>query len=255
MSSHKILTFLAILNLFPVMGIAGQLLVVGQGEASSAPDKYTIQLTVTSICYETTQQAKNENSQLANQLIALSQKYKRSENDKITTHPGGFIRSTEYLPEESHHSKILCERKWKTWNTVTLNLHDIQSLPSLQDELVDFLKPYETLSIDKTEQTFIQLSSPQFGLTEENEKSLQKQAQNLSLKDAQEQIKNFDDTCHFASLKLESVASPSFTNTVRYGAKSVGSNESSTPVIPEQITVTAIWNFIWEFDSAPGCYN
>ncbi len=255
MNRQASLFLLLTLFIKPLLAVAGTIAITGQGESSSPPDMYSIELKVNSICYETTQQAKLDNARIANQLIAISQKYARNSKDKVTTHPGSFIRSTEYLPSESGHSKILCERKWKTWNTISLTIHDIQSLAELQDELVTFLAPIEMVQPEKQEQTFIHLSSPHFGLTKENLTILRKQAQQSALQDAKDQFQNFDVYCHFKSAKLNSVTPPSFTSTIRYGAKMAESSESSTPVIPENITVTAIWNFIWEFELAPGCYN
>jgi len=234
---------------------AGTIEILGQGEASSPPERYTIDLTVTSICYETTKDAKSENSIIANALVAIAKKYSKTSEDRINTYPGGFIRNTEYIPESTGHSKILCENGWRTWNTIRLQLHDIYSLPDLQDELVVFLEPLESINPSKKQQTFIQLGSPQFGLKEENLNKLRKQAQQSALEDAKAQLQNFDENCHFKSIKLRSLAPPALNTFVRFGAKSSTPTESSTPIIPEEITVTASWNFSWEFESAPGCFN
>lgn len=253
----KPLIYLSLALVFGSLGKlrAGTIEIVGQGEASSAPERYTIDLTVTSICYETTKDAKSENSTIANQLVAIANKYSKTSEDKINTYPGGFVRNTEYIPEGTGHSKILCENGWRTWNTIRLQLHDIYSLPDLQDELVVFLEPIESINPSKKQQTFIQLGSPQFGLKEENLNKLRKQAQHAALEDAKAQLQNFDDNCHFKSIKLRSLAPPSLNTFVRFGAKSSSTPESSTPIIPEEITVTATWNFSWEFENAPGCFN
>ena len=234
---------------------AGTIQITGNGEASSPPDMYHMDIKVISICYESTQEAKNENAKIANNLIKLSQKFLRDSNDKVTTYPGGFIRDTEYIPGDDGHSKTLCERKWKTWNTVRLTLHDLKSLPAVQDEILTYLAPIEALQPNKKEQSFVQLSSPEFSLTDENRTKLRRQAQQAALQDAKDQFLNFDANCHFKSAKLNSLTPPSFSSVLRYASKAAETSDSATPVIPENITVTATWNFIWEFDSTPGCYT
>jgi uncharacterized protein YggE len=248
------ISFVIVLS-FPISSIAGTIQITGQGEASLPPDMFKIEVAVNSVCYESTKQAKAANAEIANKVIPLAQKYLRDSRDELTTHPGGFTRETEYIPTGDGHSRILCERKWRTWNTISLTLHDISSLSELQDELVSFLAPIEGLKPDKQEQTFAQLSSPEFLLTSENQIKLRKDSQQAALDDAKDQFRNFDANCHFNLAKLSSVSTPNFNTVVRYGAKMADVEDSSTPVIPENITVTAVWNFIWEFESAPGCYN
>lgn len=249
------LHFLLFLMSWSLLSFGGTISITGNGEASHAPDEYRFDIIVTSICYETTKAAQSQNSTLANQIIELTQQYKLAPNDKITTSPGGFIRSTEYVPTENDRSKIICENRWKTWNTIRLTLHDFSKLPGLQEELTTFLGSTEAVNIDKKEQTYVQISSPQFSLTEDNLNKTRKLAQQSALMDAKNQLQNFNDSCDFRSLKLMSVAVPTFDSWVRYGTKSASISESSTPVIPEEITVTAAWSFTWEFDSAPRCYN
>lgn len=236
-------------------GYGGTVSIVGNGEASLPPNEYTMDLTVTSVCYPTTKNAKSANSQLANQIIDLTRSYMDSADDELHTIPGGFVRTTEYLPSENDRSKILCENRWRTWNTIRLTLHHLERLPEIQDELVAFLSPMESINPEKAEQTYIQISSPHFGLKEDNFVKLKQEAQIAALQDAKNQLDNFSDRCNFKSLNLMSVAPPSFDSIVRYGAKSVSTGESSTPVIPEEIIVTSTWNFVWHFDSAPQCYQ
>lgn len=239
----------------PIAALAGTIQITGQGEASLPPDMFKIEVAINSVCYESTKQAKIANAEIANKVVPLAQKYVRNPMDKLTTHPGGFIRETEYIPTEDGHSRILCERKWKTWNKITLTLHDISSLPELQDELVSFLAPIEALKPDHQEQTFAQLTSPEFLLTTENQIKLRRESQQAALDDAKDQFHNFDANCHFNLAKLSSVTTPNFNTVIRYGAKMANAELDSTPVIPENITVTAVWNFVWEFESAPGCYK
>ena len=235
--------------------MAGTIQITGKGEASSAPDLYYLDIKVTSICYDSTQRAKNANAQITNRLVELGKKHIKTPEDKITTYPGGFIRETEYVPAEDGHNRILCERKWKTWNTVRLSLHNLTSLPAVQDDLVSFLAPIETVSLERIDQSYAQISSPQFSLTEVNLNKLRKESQDAALKDAKNQFHNFDVNCHFKSAKLISLNQPSFNHIYRYTSKLSDESDSSTPVIPESISVTAIWNFTWEFESAPNCYN
>jgi len=255
MKTYFLRVYLLSLLMIPLAGIAGTIQITGQGEASLPPDIFTIQVTVNSVCYDSTKQAKTANAEIANQIIPLAKKYLRDTKDNLTTHPGGFIRETEYIPTGDGHSRILCERKWKTWNTISMTLHDITILPELQDELVGFLASIEALKPDTQAQTFAQLSSPDFLLTPENQMKLRKESQQAALQDAKDQFSNFDANCRFSSPKLNSVTPPNFNTVVRYGAKLADLEEDSTPVIPEKITVTAVWNFIWEFESALGCFN
>ncbi|MFM8312654.1 MAG: SIMPL domain-containing protein [Deltaproteobacteria bacterium] len=237
------------------LSLAGTIQITGKGEVSSPPDLYYLDIKVMSICYDSTQRAKNANAQISNKLVELGKKYINTPEDKITTYPGGFVRETEYIPGEDGHNRILCERKWRTWNTVRLTLHTLSSLPTVQDALVSFLTPIELVSPDRIDQSYAQISSPQFSLTEANFNKLRKESQQAALQDAKNQFQNFDANCHFKSAKLSSLNQPSFTHVYRYASKASDESDTSTPVIPESISVTAIWNFTWEFESAPGCYN
>ncbi len=234
---------------------AGTIQITGVGESSAPPDQFTIQMTVNSICYPSTLQAKNANALIANQIVELSKRFVRNESDKITTNPGGFIRETEYLPNENGRTKILCERKWKTWNTISITLHELSQFPEIQDELVNFLTPLEALQPNIQEQSFVQLSSPHFGISDPKQHQLRNEAQHAALNDAKAQFENFDANCHFQGAKLNSLSSPAFNTTLRYGAKMATEADSSTPTIPDIITVSAVWNLIWEFNSASGCYR
>jgi uncharacterized protein YggE len=253
---HTSLTVILTMIIFnATLAFGGQIQIIGQGEASAPPDQFQIEAKVIGICYDSIQQAKTSTADIANQIVSLETKYLRDSQDKITTHPGGFIRDTETIPTGDNHSKVLCERKWKTWNTIRIVMHDRQSLVDIQNDLVAFIAPIESLQPQKVEQCFVQLSSPAFGLKESSQLKLRKMAQTEAFKDAKEQFANFDANCHFRGAKLTSLNPPNFSSVMRYASKAASAPESSTPMLPENISISATWNFTWDFELAPGCYQ
>jgi hypothetical protein len=79
--------------------------------------------------------------------------------------------------------------------------------------------------------------------------TLRKNAQARAWDDAKSQLDGFASKCDFKGLKLTTVTQPAFTAHYDMGK----SGESATPLIPENITVRAVWKFVWEFEPTPGC--
>lgn len=234
---------------------AGTIQITGEGKSSAPPDKVTLSVTVHSICFASSEVAKIANSKVTQDIIQILESFQLDERDQITTSPGGFELSTERIPSEDGHDRILCERKWKTWNTIEISIHKIDKISELQDKLTNVLSNIETVNPSLHDQTFAHISSPYFKLTEDTYRQLRKQAQQAALNDAKEQFSNFDADCHFRDVHLNSVSTPVFNSVVRFEAKKSVHEDVSTPVIPEKITVTAVWSFIWEFGEAATCYQ
>lgn len=234
---------------------AGTIQITGEGKSSAPPNKVTLSISVHSICYASSEAAKIANSKVTQDIIHILEFFQSDERDQITTSPGSFELSTERVPSEDGHERILCERKWKTWNTVEISIHKIEKISDLQDKITNHLASIETVNPSLQEQTFAHISSPYFKLTEDTYRQLRKQAQQAALNDAKEQFSNFDADCHFRDVHLNSVSTPVFNSVVRFEAKKSVHEDGSTPVIPENITVTAVWSFIWEFGEATACYQ
>src|SRR5438874_13227903 len=75
----------------------GRIEIVGKGIASAAPEYATISVSVISICYDHSRDAKNANAELANTLLTILKKYQRGPKDKVTASGGPNVRETVYL--------------------------------------------------------------------------------------------------------------------------------------------------------------
>lgn len=238
-----------------IVAEAGTIQITGEGRVSSPPNEVSLAITIYSICYDSTLEARNANSVQTEKLLNAIKKYQKKENDLLTTSPGGFVLSTEYIPSEEGRDRILCERKWKTWNKIKTTLHSLDDFSLLQDELTKLISSEESINPDKKAQSFVHISSPAFSLTEETMLNLRKAAQRAALFDAQDQFSNFDANCNFIGVHLTTVSSPVFNSLVRFEAKGAFNNDTLTPTIPEDIIVSASWTFIWEFKESTQCFN
>lgn len=237
--------FLWILAISP-WALSGTIEITGRGNAKALPEYATLSVQVVSLCYETSRDANDANGQLASSLVEILKKYATKEKDQVTATGGATIRQTEFISGPGGISKILCERKWRTTNQLTLELNDFQVLPALQDELyavIDAEGPSAALGA----QSYAELSHPNFSLYSETYTRLRKEAQSMSWKDANEQLDTFKTVCEFKNLRLVKISEPEYTMRQKFAA------DESNPMIPDSLIVYATWHFIWEFDPTPGC--
>lgn len=229
----------------------GKIVIIGTGKSSAEPEYFSLQINVTSLCYDTSLEAKDANAALANDLIAILQRYATDPRSKVSAVGGINVRQSESV-SDGERMKLICQQKWRATNLLSLESPTISDLPALQDELLTEVDRMGSVQPDATKvaQTYADLGQPGFNAYEDTLKRLRAEAQKASLEDARAQVKTFTEQCLFSDVKLQAIAPPHVESRATAYSKMVG---SMTTYIPESIEVTSTWQFEWSFDASTGC--
>lgn len=243
-------------TLLVIAGMAGTLVadtgsieITGTGESSAPPEFTEVSVQVISLCYDSSRGAQEANAALANRIVDVGKRFSRGPQDKVIASGGANLRQTEYTYPTAGTPRVLCERKWRTSNTIQVQMAEIASVPDLQDELLKEMGS-EAIDPSKTAQTYMELSQPSFHLYKETHKKLRTQSQERAFADAREQLEVFKKGCTLRNLRLQKVSQPQFSVRSKYADHAAS---ASTPIIPDELAVNAVWKFEWEFDPTPDC--
>jgi uncharacterized protein YggE len=229
----------------------GTITIVGNGEASAAPEYTTLTVAVTSICYDTSVAAKNANAELATKLVTLLKTFAIAATDKVTASGGPNLRETESVPNGSGGYQTLCTLKWKATNELSLQMAAMDRLPELQDQLLAAVDQSAPAS-DKVAQTYAELGQPAYHLSAATETKLRGEAQVKAYADAKAQFDVFKSQCQFQDPELTTIAPPDYSIVARSGGVDIPAN-APTPLIPDELVESASWKFTWSFTPGPGC--
>lgn len=228
----------------------GKIVIIGTGKSSAEPEYFSLQMNVTSMCYDTSLAAKDANAVLANNLIAILQKYATDPRSKVSAVGGINVRQSEMV-SEGDTMKLICQQKWRATNTLTIESPVITDLSALQDELLVEVDATGGGQADpsRVAQTYAELGRPDFNVFGETLNRLRAEAQKKSLEDARLQVKTFTEQCLFSDVKLQAIAPPQVESRATAYSKMV----SMTTYIPEAIETTSTWQFEWSFNASTAC--
>lgn len=230
----------------------GAIEIVGRAESEAPPEFTTIQVSVTSICYDQSRGAKDANAILSNDIIKILQKFVKKEKDKVTAKGGQNVRQTEYTTSPDGTTRVLCDKKWRATNSISLQTADLADIPEIQDQVLAAIDKMEGINPNKVAQSYAELMQPNFFLYPETVSRLQKEVQKKAWDDAKEQLQVFKDKCTFKNAMLKSIGQPGFS---RYPvAENLPHVKSAyTPIIPDTIHIKAVWQFVWSFEQSTNC--
>lgn len=233
----------------------GSVEIIGHGESTSAPEFATMSVSVVSICYNTSLDAKNANATLANKIVTLFQGHRHGSKDKVIATGGVNVRETEYVDTGSSTRKVLCERKWKATNQITLETSELKMIPDIQDEVLKAIDEVDDVRPDKTDQTYAQLAQPGFSVYPETMQRLRKEAESKAWDDAKGQYDGFASKCDFQDSHLTSIAPPTYAypHFSDSPAPAHGGKQPETPILPDELSVQATWKFIWTYTPGGHC--
>ena len=249
---HVFLITINFLILGTLQAGEGTIELSGKGQAASLPEYALINVHVTSICYDTAQEAKNANASLANQLVKTLKEFARGSRDRVTTTGGHFVRQTEYFPSETGGNKILCSKKWRASNTLTLETASISDISKIQDEILSSSDRFMGSDPSKVEQSYAELMQPNFNLYPETYDQLKKKTYSQAYADAKNQLDAIKEGCSFINLQLKSIMPNFMHSSARESARAYSPSEE-TPVLPDEIVLKASWKFIWTFEQFNQC--
>jgi uncharacterized protein YggE len=108
--------------------------------------------------------------------------------------------------------------------------------------------------VDQKSQTYAEIYRPSFHLTAATHKALRAQAQVMAYEDAKLQFDTFADHCQLANARLTIIEPPTYESYPRMaGARFADAAASETPIIPDDILVSASWRFRWSFTPTASC--
>lgn len=223
----------------------GSLMISAKGEASRAPELARMRIVTTSICYDTSLSAKEANSQLATPLLDILKSYVSKDEDKVSATGGRTIRQTETVPGSGGQYKVICERKWRAENQLSLQTSALNEVSNIEEMLLKKIDA-EVISAEKAAQTFAEIYRPTFDVRAETLRELRLEAQAKAWEDAKAQLKGFKSRCELKNLKLVRVSPPDHSSYAKYADGSEGTYR--TPIIPEEIVVRTDIDFTWTFD-------
>lgn len=246
-----------IFNLMSWLGLAGFALegsveIIGRGSVEKAPEFAEVQIKVISICYDKSLEAQSQNAVLSNRILANLKPYVRTDKDQLIATGGHTIRQTEYTADDEGRSKVLCERKWRTANTLIIQTEAMDSIAQIQEKVLEAMAADEGVEVTGEAQTYAELGEPSFSVFAETYASMKKEAQGKAWADASGQFQVFLNQCKLQNVKLAQISQPEYMRLAK--AMPSAGNAEDTPIIPDAISVSATWRFIWSFDPTP-CYR
>lgn len=232
----------------------GTIIVMGKGIAASPPEKVSYAVTITSICYNTSQEAAAANAALAQDVLTVLEKFKTGDRDRVTATGGAVTRQTEtaYIGSNPH---ILCELKWRAENNLRIEMAKFSDLSILQDSLMVAIKNSGGLDANAATQTYAEVGKPEFGLYPETIQALRDKAQALAFADARTQMKAFLAQCAFVDPRLISITPAEFHSIYRLAGIRMPADSYSAPVIPDALEVSSELRMEWAFTPSSACRN
>jgi len=226
-----------------------RIVVVGNGEARSAPEFTRLSVNVISICFDSSQAARNANARLANEIVELFRELlDQDAPDRVVTRPGASVIQSETVWSEDER-RVICERKWRFTNTVSIELRDIDVLAELQDRLTMIIDVTADIDPDLAAQTYGEIDPPSFHLYPETLREMRSSAQRSAYDDARHQYDALSQRCHFEGTRLIRVAPPSYDVSPMFQGEALklDAASSETPILPDELSVSVSLEFIWSF--------
>lgn len=229
----------------------GSVEIVGRAQVEKAPEYGEVQVRVTSLCYEKPLDAQSENADLSRKILDVLKAYVRTEKDELTASGGHTLRQTEYTSDHEGRSKILCERKWRTTNMLTLRTNDLDSVSSIQEKVLQAMSLSEGINAEEKQQTYAEMSQPEFFVYPQTYSEMKTEAQSKAWQDASSQFQVFLNQCKLQNVRLAEITQPEY---FRLAKAAPMDSETGTPIIPDSVSVYATWKFKWIFDPTP-CFR
>lgn len=248
----RLLALASFLLTSPALAASGSIVIIGSGEAATAPEVARLSVHVTSLCYDTSRGAKDANAVLANTVLALLRSFASDPLDRVTASGGANTRQTEYAAQGGT-TRTLCEMKWRATNTLTISTGALDTLADLQDALLNSIDA-SAIDPQAVAQTYAELTQPDFSLRETTLRDLRAKAQTAAYDDAKAQFDVFASRCAFQDAQLTSISPPQYDVYPRVDGRVLDTAAGgSTPIVPDDINVKASWRFEWSFTPTGSC--
>lgn len=225
----------------------GSVTLEGRGSSSSAPEFVSLGVAVTSICYNSSIEAAQANSEMANRILGVLKNFKHTDKDRITATGGANSLQTE-TTQVGAESKVLCEMKWHAENYLKIEMSNINDLPQLQDQVMAVVQGQGTIDPAQATQTFSEFGRPEFHLYRDTAQKMRESAQVSAFDDAKSQLNALSTRCQFTNLRLIRLSPAEYSYIYKLAGERMPVLTTSTPVIPDELEVTATLRMEWAFD-------
>jgi uncharacterized protein YggE len=230
----------------------GSIVLEGRGVASSAPELVSISVTVTSICYNSSQEASRANAEIANHVLEILKKFQQTDDDQVTATGGANVLQTESI-QVGLESKIICERKWHAENNLRIEMTNMSALPDLQDQVLAAMNNTGGVDPNLATQTYAEFGRPEFHLKLESGKKIRETAQIMAFDDAKAQLNALSSRCNFQNLRLVRINPSEYSYVYKLAGVRAPEYSTTTPIIPDELEVQALLRMEWQFDPGEGC--
>jgi uncharacterized protein YggE len=230
----------------------GKIALTGKGTSSRAPEYVSYSVTITSICYNSSEGAAAANAKLAKAAIEVLEGFKKESRDKVTATGGANVLQTEMIQVGSE-SRVLCEMKWRSDNHIQIEMTHISDLPELQDKLISAVSGANGVDATTVTQTYAEVGRPEFRLFPETTRHLRDAAEGLAFDDAKAQLQVFQARCSFLDLQLETLTAPEYGYAYKFAGEVIRVAGDSPTVIPDEIQVDASLRMEWSFTPSAVC--
>ncbi len=225
----------------------GSVTLEGRGSSSHAPEFVSLSVAVTSICYNSSTEAATANSEMANRILGVFKNFKRAEKDRIIATGGANSIQTE-TTQVGTESRVLCEMKWRAENYLKIEMSNIDELPQLQDQVMAAVQGIGNIDPAQVTQTFSEFGKPEFHLYSETAQKMRESAQVSAFDDARSQLNALSTRCQFTNLRLIRLSPAEYSYIYKLAGERMPVLTTSTPVIPDELEVTATLRMEWAFD-------
>lgn len=226
---------------------SGSVTLEGRGSSSNSPEFVSLGVAVTSICYDSSTEAATANSEMARRILGVFENFKRTDKDRIIATGGANSLQTE-TTQVGTESKVLCEMKWRAENYLKIEMSNIDELPQLQDQVMAAVQGLGTVDPAQVTQTFSEFGKPEFHLYPETARKMRESAQVLAFDDAKSQLNALTTRCEFTNLRLIRLSPAEYSYIYKLAGERMPVLSTSTPVIPDELEVTATLRMEWAFD-------
>lgn len=186
----------------PFYANGAEALIVGQGQVRSSPDFVELSITVDSKCYPSIADARKVNDEAARKIVDfLNGKIKKKDAYNTVVTSGGYTSAYQTY----YQNKYFCEDTFQKQNVITFRTQDLEHFESLFNEIQNMA--YKELAhsapnVIESAISYVSMGNPTPGISNEQRTKLEKQAVDLSYKDAKEKLNALFGEYKVLNLKL-----------------------------------------------------
>lgn len=183
-------------------GYSAEALIIGEGQVESAPDYVELSIQVQSQCYPTAEDARKINDTAAKKIVDfLNSKIKKKDSYNFVASSGGYTLPFQYY----YQNKYLCQNTFQKQNTITLRTQDLAHFEGLFAEIQQTV--YQQFSrnaptVVESSISFVTMSEPLPGISNELRSKLEKNALGVAFKDASAKLAALFENKKIENLKM-----------------------------------------------------